>query len=330
VIASRLWILEGPDGSGKSMLADALVGAGGALAGAHRVHCGPFPRVGRGLARLYVEAMLPALLGHRDVVMDRSWLSEPIYAQARRHAPSRLDAVDLRMLERVAARCQTVVVRCLPALDRCLAAYRERRPTEYLKSEAELRAVWDLYAAGLRTTLPTVTYDFTRGLLDYDTSDAGALSVAPSYDYAVGVIATRPHPLAASSAGHLDAAALLVGDRLDEIREHDPLLRLPFVGLSGSGAARWLAAQLERARIPESKLLWACAGEGDGLRPLLAAPGVRPRIVVALGDAASRAVDHDVGLIPGVEVICAEDPRRARQQSASRPYELIKRLEARL
>ena len=315
MIAARLWILEGPDGSGKSMLADALVGAGGVLAGAHRVHCGPFPQVGRGLARLYVEAMLPALLGHRDVVMDRSWLSEPIYAQARRHAPSRLDAVDLRTLERVAARCQTVVVRCLPALDRCLAAYRERRPTEYLKSEAELRAVWDLYAAGLRTTLPTVDYDYADGPPPGDRAQTAA---------------TLPHPLAAASSGHVKAEALLVGDRLDEIREHDPLLRLPFVGLSGSGAARWLTAQLERAGIPESKLLWACANEGDGLRPLLAAPGVRPRIVVALGDAASRAVDHDVGLIPGVEVVCADDPRRARQQSASRPYELIKRLEARL
>lgn len=314
--AARLWILEGPDGGGKSTLADQLAAPDGAAAGALAVHCGPFLKAGRGLARLYVEAMLPALLGLRDVVMDRSWLSEPVYAQARRHAPSRLAAADMRMLERVAARCQTVVVRCLPPRAACLAAFKERRPTEYLKSEDELRLVWDLYAAGLRTTLPTVDHDFTDG--------------GPAPGGRAAMAATAPHPLAAPSAGHAKADALLVGDRCGEVREHDPLLRLPFVGFGGQGTAAWLTAQLDRAGIPESKLLWACANEGGGLRPLLEAPGVRPRVVVALGDAAGRAVDDAVGLIPGAEVIHADDPRRARKSSPSRPYELIKRLEARL
>ena len=55
----KLVILEGPDGGGKSRLAATLTEA----LGARLVHCGPFPRVTTHLAHLYVEAMLPALLG---------------------------------------------------------------------------------------------------------------------------------------------------------------------------------------------------------------------------------------------------------------------------
>jgi hypothetical protein len=296
--SKRLWVLEGPDGGGKSTLAVDLA----ARTGADVVHCGPFPQVHHGLGRLYVEAMLPALLGHRDVILDRSWLSEPVYAAARRHQPSRLTAVDLRMLERVAARCQTTVVRCLPPLATCATAYAARKDLEYLKSADELAEVWGLYAVGLRTGLPTVDYDFTA---------EGPL--VPGLVTAT----TAAHQLGTASAGYLDAPVLLVGEAFAAHKEQDPLHQAPFVSFGAGGCAQWLTAQLERAGVPERQLLWVNADQN--LAAVLF--NARPKVVVALGEAAAMAVAAAVPA--GVAVACVAHPQHAKRFHHRASYELI-------
>jgi hypothetical protein len=299
--SKRLWVLEGPDGGGKSTLAVDLA----ARTGADVVHCGPFPQVHHGLGRLYVEAMLPALLGHRDVILDRSWLSEPIYAAARRHERSRLSPVELRMLERVAARCQTTVVRCRPPLATCLDAYRARKPIEYLRDEAQLAAVWHLYDK-LATGLPTVDYDYTNTVVD---------TVAYLLDGRAP--STAAHQLGVASAGYLDAPVLLVGEAFAAHKEQDPLYQAPFVSFGAGGCSRWLTAQLERAGVPERQLLWVNADQN-----LVAVFfNARPKVVVALGEAAAMAVA--AAAPAGVKVVQVAHPQHAKRFHHCAPYELI-------
>jgi polyphosphate kinase 2 (PPK2 family) len=108
-----LTIFEGPDGSGKTTAAREYA----EQTGARYVHFPALPRVKHGLGRMYVEAMLPALLGYHDVVFDRCWLSETPYGEAFREGQDRLTQADRRMLERLALRCGAVVVKCLPEWD---------------------------------------------------------------------------------------------------------------------------------------------------------------------------------------------------------------------
>src|ERR1700743_601382 len=105
-LSAPLIIFEGPDGSGKTSAAKALA----KKMNARYVHHGPYSRMGSGLPRIYLESMLPAIYGHQPVVLDRSWLSEIPYGIAFRDGMDRV-GIRRRILERVALRCQTIVVR---------------------------------------------------------------------------------------------------------------------------------------------------------------------------------------------------------------------------
>ena len=76
--SKKLTIFEGCDGSGKTTAAREFA----EQTGAKYVHFHNLPRIKKGLGRMYVEAMLPALLGYQEVVFDRSWLSETPYGEA--------------------------------------------------------------------------------------------------------------------------------------------------------------------------------------------------------------------------------------------------------
>jgi hypothetical protein len=272
------------------------------------VHLGPFPHVTHGLARLYVEAMLPALQGFCDVVLDRSWLSEPIYAAAFRQGRTRLTAVALRMLERVAARGRTTVVRCLPPLATCLESFKARRAQEYLQREEQLTAVWHAYRAGLGTSLPIVSYDYTR-----------EIPPPERYTTPTAEMETLPHPLSVASAGYFDAPALLVGEAVGEVKEHDPLYQLPFVGFTEGGCAAWLTRQLHDACYPERELLWVNADQDLNQ---LAAAGVRPQVIAVLGEEAGRAVDR-CRAWAGVRRATVAHPQHHKRFKFNEPYPLL-------
>jgi len=281
----RITVFEGPDGSGKSTLA--LKHA--AATGARYVHCGPYLGV-RSIGRLYLEAMLPALDGYQDVVLDRCWLSEPIYGKVHRGGEDRLGVAGRRMLERVALRCGAAVVLCLPPLEACLSAFRARRGAEYLASEEALRRVWRRYDEGFLavndpapdeaaervfrlTELPVLRYDYT---------------LCPELDLE-GLFPTLGapprHPAEWSSAGSLDARVILVGERPGPVKDADALRQYPFVSFSGSGCARWLTNQLAEHSISERDLLWVNAFDartGHLLHRL------QQPVRIALGDEAYR------------------------------------------
>lgn len=293
--SKRLTIFEGCDGSGKSTAARLYAQD----TGAKYVHFHNLPRVVHGLGRLYVEAMLPAVLGYQDVVFDRSWLSELPYGQVFREGQDRLTFADRRMLERLALRCGAIVVRCQPPWEEVLNTYRGRKAKEMLKNEAQLRDVYDIYA-GQITELPAVTYDFT--IDDYS---------ALIRD--IDVLRTSSHPLDIQSAGNWDADIILVGESFAERKDQDPWYQWPFASFSGDGCSQWITNQLEHVR-EESELLWVNA---DQDLELLLNEELEGRQVIALGAKAAAELQR-----LKIRACVVPHPQHHKRFGGKKPYAL--------
>lgn len=269
----RITIFEGPDGGGKSTLAEAYARE----TNARVVHCGPFARqTSKGLARTYMEAMMPALLGYQDVVLDRCWLSEPIYGRVYRDN-DRLDIARRRILERVAMRCEARVVLCLPPEETCVANWRKRHAQghEYLDKETHLREVWKRYASGWSrgysfTELPMMRHDYTTGV-----------EAKVGWDPFEGYRHTVDEP----TVGNWQGRVLLVGDEVTTHTDADHLDLYPFCGL-GAGCSRWITSVLHEAMIRETDLLWTNANDLSAAQVVHQWREIGDRPVVALGDEA--------------------------------------------
>lgn len=158
-----LVILEGPDGGGKTTLANELLKA--TIGAATLKRHGPYPGESR-IAKHYLASVMDAVIHPAKlVIMDRAWHSEPIYGAAWRNGENRLSAMDVVALESAAKIAGGVLVICLPPYDVCLTAWKTRMGKEYLKKEEALKYVWHAYHRGLdrwRQALPIVAYDYTR------------------------------------------------------------------------------------------------------------------------------------------------------------------------
>lgn len=275
-VSCELTIFEGVDGAGKTTAAQAYAN----LTGARYVHFPSLPRVGRSLARMYVEAMLPALLGYQDVVFDRSWLSELPYGVAFREGYDRLDMSSRRMLERLAMRCGAVVVHCRPEWEVVGQNYHTRKRAEMLENTRQLKLVYDLYGEQ-QFDLPEVRYDYATRPVIHLLSE-------------VDNIRFDSHPLDLASAGNWNAPYVLVGESFAERKSTDAFYQWPFASFSGEGCSQWLTEQLEYAGVDESEILWINADQdlarvadlgehfialGDRAAEELQAVGIRPRVV---------------------------------------------------
>lgn len=264
--SNKLTIFEGPDGSGKTTAAKAFAKA----SGARYVHFPALPRVNKGLARMYVEAMIPALLGYQDVVFDRCWLSEGPYGAAFREGQDRLGDPIIRMLERLALRCGVVVVRCLPDFQITKQNYLSRKHLEMLDNERQLSDVYNAYGR----TIPhvaTVDYDYVRD---------------PNYEALWDSIEEQRyplHPLSLQSAGNWNGHIVLVGHNFAERKDQDSFYQWPFASFSGEGCSRWLAEQLDRENIVEDTLMWLNSDQN-----LEVIHELKYDKVIALGDEAAE------------------------------------------
>lgn len=287
-------IFEGADGSGKTRAAQRLAEA----TGAKYVHFGPLLSVKKGLARLYIEAALPALLGYQSVVFDRSWLSEVPYGRVFRNGADRLGPEVCRMLERIFMRCRTTVVYCDPGEESALATFRSRRGEEYLEKEEQLIQVRQLYSE-MQTSLPLTLYDYTTEALD-----------------AMCLTRTTAHPIKSETAGNLLADTLIVGESYAERTDYDSWYQKPFCSFSGAGCSRWLTRQLIDAGISESQLLWCNADqlvEHSWLKTV--------QRVVALGVAASSATREIFGTT-SAQLFELEHPQSHKRFNFHKPYPL--------
>jgi thymidylate kinase len=289
-----LILLEGCDGSGKSTTAKLLAER---LPGAVTVHHGSYKGLGPQELSVAYMASLRSALGGAHTIMDRSWLSEPIYADVFRNEPSRISSVSRRMLERAALRCDGVVVLCRPPFERCLQTFRGRLAEEMLKDSGQLKRVYDGYQL-LDTHLPVVEFDYTTESIDQLMMWIEA-----------AVLERRAH-----------IKVTLLGDR-PNVRTHvQEALQVPFVSFTGAGCSEWLAAQLDDAGISEYNLNWANAFTHDGKDndTDLLIPGGE---VIALGNYASTwcrkyGVTHQV----------CPHPQYHKRFYFSREYPLIKEL----
>jgi thymidylate kinase len=311
----RIYVLEGPDGCGKSVLATDLVDR---LKPALLTRHGPYPG-DKEVWRRYLVSMLPAYTGLADVVLDRSWLSEPIYGAAYRGGANRILPWQRRMLERVALGRGAMTILCRVPWQACRENFRRRKAEggEMLDDAKQLRAVYDGYAKLERALAdgPMLEYDFNATSSD---SLLRALDGprAPLENLGPGIGAWNP-----------GKSILLVGERPGGFggRWH-----LPFVSLRADGCSAWLAEQLEKAGVPEAALYWVNARDGDEKRgerrlnvPYLR-DQLRPKAIFALGDVAAAWLKFF-----GVKgYVAVAHPQAHKRFHSKQLYPLIQELQA--
>ena len=301
--SSKLTIFEGPDGSGKTTAALTYAKA----TNARYVHFDALPYVTNGLARMYVEAMLPALLGYQNVVLDRCWLSEEPYGKAFRFGKDRLGMTTCRMLERLALRCGALVVHCLPPYEVVEKNYLKRKHLEMLTDTEQLKLVYDTYNIQW-TAIPNYVHDYTLQSMDF---------------VAIETFRGFRHPLSVASAGNLAAPIMLVGESFTQPKNNDNFYQWPFASFTDLGCSQWLTQQLDACGIGENQLLWVNADQDVSLlyKDCWKLAGQGPT-VIALGTQAYRKLQTC-----GVAAIKVNHPQYHKRFLADRPYELITCLE---
>lgn len=271
-IGHNLTIFEGPDGVGKTTAAKEFARWSKAV----YVHFGPYKELGPGeLAKIYVDAMMPALAGLQPVVFDRSWLSERPYANVFRGGVDRLTDASRRQLERLAMRCGAVVVSCRVDEETMIKSFTEKAAEgkEYLNSVKQLKAVAAHYRRET-TQLPVYPFDWTKGV-----------GITARSEYHVLRKKRLPlHFLDQRTAGNLKGITLIVGGNYSLPAGHDAKYIWPFGSFSDQDSGAWLTDQLASIGIDEAKLCWVNWDQPRlyDLVPLF-------RCVITLGDSARDA-----------------------------------------
>lgn len=271
----RIILIEGADGAGKTLLAHRYATRIDAVINHH----GPYPGLSpKALANVYVDAMLPALNGKRNVIMDRCWWSEPIYGAAYRGGADRIGRTTARMLDRLALRCGAVLILCDPGWESVRANWSVRKELghEYLDNSNQLRQVYEGFDEPTR--MPSV---FRSTVIDYNTEPT-KLPLMQVIDSTNGL-----HDVDALSAGNLNARTVLVGDSFASWKPGDHTYRWPFASWSDAGCSRWFTNQLDSRRLKENELFWVNADQPFNWKEL------RSRKIFALGRVASKRLEAE-------------------------------------
>ncbi len=282
-----LIILDGPDGGGKTTLANNL---GQPVRHFEREHT--------------FDDYVKLMSGRwpLDETFDRCWASAAIY-EAIETGRDRF-TVTYRMLERLALRSRAVLVLCLPPEEVCMANWSARIDQEKFKDEKRVRQFYRAWVRFTRTHLPVLTYDYTN---ESFWSLTARLQRVERNHY------TR-YPPPVDGAGHW-----LPGSTVLMLGEHGT--NRPFVWEHGD--ALWLAKRLEAAGIPERGLYWANVERPNG-KPLPAKilRELRHTKVVAMG---KRAADW--ALAHGEPCVPFANPELRRRFRHHEHYALIEELQ---
>lgn len=284
----NLIIVEGPDGSGKTTLCRRLRERFYSPLAASYRHHPPYLQIDR-IAPIYLESILPKF--HAEfMVMDRSWLSEPIYTAAMRDGDPRVRKWERRMLERVALTRGAIVINCLPPYEEAKRNWA-KSPTEYVEGEERYRQVYNGYSRlNSNTHLLVFNYDYTM--------DPEARRLIEEIESSEEVPDTTPEKVPGIGHWYPGYVTLLVGDRTGG---SDPGYGLPFI--SWSGCSPWLARLLDEGNVREAELFWINHRDQRG-HPIDAGflQDLAPDRVIALGWRAEQwcrnNYDHKIVSVP--------------------------------
>lgn len=316
----RLIILEGPDGGGKSTLGQELFKLTGAKS---LFHHGPYLDQAK-TAPIYLESLVPYLTGedpeYRDatLILDRSWLSEPIYASIYREAAPRVKRVEQRTLERAAHALGGVVINCLPARATALANWQRRRNQgcEYVTRSDLMERIHHAYSSlECATSLPVVYYD-------YQSLETPA-DLWCRLQRLLDSTNVKPNGGPGSGQWRPTKSVLIVGDRGSQPDEQGALkTRLPFSDLTGGGCSLWLNAHLEQHGISERHLYWINAFDEHG-KPVSGKfiDELQPRAAILLGEAA-LGWWNNLKLASPVDFYAIQHPQFHKRFRANEQYSL--------
>ncbi len=270
----RVVILEGPDGGGKTALADRLVQRYGF---AYR-HEGPPRGSNVSLLHRYGRKLERAAYGHghRGVVFDRFHVGETVYGPVAR-GEDQVGRDGLTVMDRLLTATDSRLVFCLPPFSACLDVWSRRHAAgeEFITSKRNLRRVYDLYAKYAATHPNRMIYDWRN--VDQEKTVLG---------YCTGPRRRLPRHVTGSPW----ASVLFVGERVNRSLEIAGL-DLPFFDNNGSSA--YLNDCLRRAGFVETEMafvnaLWPGGRRRDLNKVLEELP--RVKVVVALGKVAEEVI----------------------------------------
>lgn len=222
---NRIVILEGPDGAGKTTLANELV----VKYGFRYKHEGP-PPISADLHAHYLKVLNESIESPFDTVHDRLWLGERIYGPVARGL-DRLGPEGQKLILRLHTSKQIKMLICLPKLKAVKENYVRKLETghDYLQSPEKLVKVFQSYCHWL------YNYGNMGELYDY-TKDFSISKLLDSFD---------PHSvLPSGTVGSRLAKYLFIGDRPNHLT-----IDVPFHAVDGSSG--YFNRALELANIAE-------------------------------------------------------------------------------
>ena len=224
---SKVIILEGPDGGGKTTLARSLEKLGWIYK-----HEGP-PPAGRDQVAHYLEILNDSIESPHNTVHDRLWLGERIYGRIARNNDT-LGELGQKLFMRLHNSKQIHQFLCMPGITTAMANYEAKinDPHDYLKSVDKFEKVYNSYLMWFHV------HGSSGDIYDYHHSSI-VMDVLGREFY--------QNPLPRGSVGHPYAEYLFIGDK-----PNHPTIDVPFHAKNGSSG--YFNEALRLVGIPEENI----------------------------------------------------------------------------
>jgi len=233
---SKVIILEGPDGGGKTTLAKKLEAMGFKYE-----HEGP-PPANTDLISYYLERLNRAIESSHNTVFDRLWLGERVYGPTAR-CLDRIGHEGQKLFMRLHNSKSIVQFICLPPWNTVEENYttKIKDPTDYLKSLDKLQRVYQIY--------DTLARHYQWKVFNYRLNSVSQVIIE--------TVTIKDVTLPKGTIGSCSAKYLFIGDR-----PNHEYIDVPFFALNGSSG--YLNKAIEIAGIKEEDLALSnvCSPQG--------------------------------------------------------------------